>query len=392
MATDDDETELEATAEGSPEVEEAENDPSDADDDELLEKKYDALTRQIFPQKIELPIAALATMVAAQIDLAPQFQRRDVWDQKKQSKFIESLIMNVPVPPVFLGENAYGKYVVLDGRQRLTALVKFLNNEYKLVGLKVWKELNEDQFSDLQHKKLDVSLMRRFLPAVVLLKESSPEVKYDVFERLNTGGLNLNTMEIRNAVYRGKFTDLLHECAKYKPFRELWDIPGNVKEREKNLTYSRMIDLEQVLRFFALSSAQKTKPKRAAFKTYLGNFMSTRNAEYEADPKLAAADKQLFESAVDGCIATLGKTAFVRNGTLRSAPLADALMYALAPLSKTQRDDAKIQKAVQQARAQLLSDPSFLETLAQGTNGKAKIEQRLELAHAAVQKALATAK
>jgi hypothetical protein len=369
------------------EVEEAENDPADADDDELLEKKYDALTRQIFPQKIELPISTIATMVSSQIDVAPEFQRRDVWDQKKQSKFIESLIMNVPVPPVFLGENTYGKYVVLDGRQRLTALVKFLNNEYKLVGLKVWKELNDDIFADLQKKKLDVSLLRRFLPAVVLLKESSPEVKYDVFERLNTGGLNLNAMEIRNAVYRGKFTSLLHECAGTKAFRELWDIPSSQKDREKNSMYARMLDLEQVLRFFALSSAQQLKAKRAAFKTYLGNFMSTRNAEYEADPKLEDVDRRRFDSAVEGCLVALGKTAFVR-GNARSAPLADALMYALEPVTRSQRDDASVQKAIQQARRVLLADATFQETLSQGTNGKAKVELRLDLAREAVRKVL----
>lgn len=266
-------------------LEEAQDDPEeDAEEDELLKRKYDELTRQIFPQKIELPISALTTMIQGQIDLAPSFQRRDVWDRKKQSRFIESLIMNVPVPPVFMGEDAYGKYVVLDGRQRLTVLVHFLRNEYKLEGLKVWKELNGDQFSDLERKKLDMSLLRRFLPAVVLFKESSPEVKYDVFERLNTGGLNLNAMEIRNVVYRGKFTELLHDCAKHKAFRELWAIPGSQKEREKSQSYRRMGDLEQVLRFFALSAAQSKKASRAAFRTYLGNYMTTRNAQYEADP------------------------------------------------------------------------------------------------------------
>jgi hypothetical protein len=371
--------------------EEAENDSEDVDDDELLKRKYDELTRQIFPQKIELPISTLEGMITSQIELAPEFQRRDVWDQKKQSRFIESLIMNVPVPPVFLGEDSYGKYVVLDGRQRLTALVKFLKNEYELQGLKVWRELNNDRYADLQKKKLDVSLTRRFLPAVVLLKESSPEVKYDVFERLNTGGLNLNAMEIRNAIYRGEFTKLLHECANNKAFRELWAIPALTRERDKNATYQRMLDLEQVLRFFALSAAQAAKAKRPAFKTYLGNFMSTRNADYAANNKLKAVDKQRFENAVENCLATLGKSAFVRGEKSRSAPLADALMYALEPLRKNQRENPRIQKSIKDARAKLLKNPEFRETLAQGTNGKAKIEQRLELARSAIQEAVKAA-
>lgn len=362
---------------------EAEDDPLEAGDDAILKRKYDELTRQIFPQKIELPISALATMVASQINLAPGFQRRDVWDEKKQSKFIESLIMNVPIPPVFLGEDAYGKYVVLDGRQRLTALVRFLKNEYALSGLKVWSELNGDRFSDLERKKLDVSLTRRFLPAVVLLKESSPEVKYDVFERLNTGGLNLNAMEIRNAVYRGSFTELLHSCAASRAFRALWDIPGDAKAREKNQMYMRMLDLEQVLRFFALSAAQVDKESRPAFKTYLGHFMAKRNEDYLREPGLVETDRRSFERATVNCVEMLGKNAFERDGS-RSAPLADALMYALEPYEEDVRTNQDAIQAVQASRRELLKTQEFLECLGQGTNGKAKIEKRLELARDAM--------
>jgi len=81
-------------------------------------------------------------MIKEQIYLNPDFQRRDRWDVEKQSRFIESIIMNVPIPPVFLGEDEYGKYVVLDGRQRLTAIKGFLSNIFKLTGLKVWEDLN----------------------------------------------------------------------------------------------------------------------------------------------------------------------------------------------------------------------------------------------------------
>jgi hypothetical protein len=369
---------------------EAENDPLEGDDDSILKQKYDELTRQIFPQKIELPISALATMVASQINLAPDFQRRDVWDEKKQSKFIESLIMNVPIPPVFLGEDAYGKYVVLDGRQRLTALVRYLKNEYALSGLKVWSELNGDRFTDLERKKLDVSLTRRFLPAVVLLKESSPEVKYDVFERLNTGGLNLNAMEIRNAVYRGQFTDLLHSCASSKAFRALWGIPGDAKAREKNLMYMRMLDLEQVLRFFALSAAQVNKESRPAFKTYLGHFMAMRNDDYLRDDGLERLDRDSFDRATGNCFEMLGKDAFERDGPT-SAPLADALMYALEPYDNGVRTDPKVVQAVREARWTLLETPEFVECLGQGTNGKAKIEKRLDLARDAMAAAIGNA-
>jgi hypothetical protein len=85
-----------------------------------LEEKYRQQMRQIISQKIELPISTLPDMIEKQINLSPDFQRRDRWSVEKQSRFIESIIMNVPIPPVFLGEDDYGNYVVLDGRQRLT--------------------------------------------------------------------------------------------------------------------------------------------------------------------------------------------------------------------------------------------------------------------------------
>lgn len=149
-----------------------------------LERKYSAHMRQIVTQKIDLPISTLPSMIKDQINLNPNFQRRDRWDQVKQSRFIESIIMNVPIPPVFLGEDQYGAYVVLDGRQRLTAIDEFLKNTYPLKNLKIWEDLNGMSFNDLQKKKLDRAITRRFVPAVVILKESSPQVKYDVFDRL----------------------------------------------------------------------------------------------------------------------------------------------------------------------------------------------------------------
>jgi hypothetical protein len=130
---------------------------------------------------------ALILTILGQIDLSPEFQRRGRWDMDRRSRFIESIIMNVPIPPVFLGEDEYGKYVVLDGRQRLTAVHDFLRDIYALKGLEVWPELNGLRYDDLQKRKLAPTITRRFIPAVVILKESSSGVKYDVFDRLNTG-------------------------------------------------------------------------------------------------------------------------------------------------------------------------------------------------------------
>jgi uncharacterized protein with ParB-like and HNH nuclease domain len=120
-----------------------------------LETKYRDQMRQIVTQKLDLPISTLSEMIDEQINLSPDFQRRDIWNLEKRSRFIESIIMNVPIPPVFLGEDEYGSYVVLDGRQRLTAIYEFLKNHYSLKGLEVWNDLNALSYHDLEKKKLD---------------------------------------------------------------------------------------------------------------------------------------------------------------------------------------------------------------------------------------------
>ena len=253
-----------------------------------LEQKYSKEMRQIVSQKIDLPISTLPEMIKEQIDLNPDFQRRDRWDVEKQSRFIESIIMNVPIPPVFLGEDEYGKYVVLDGRQRLTAIKDFLGNIFKLAGLKVWEDLNGQNYNDLQKKKLAAAITRRFVPAVVILKESSSQVKYDVFDRLNTGGVIAEPMEIRNAVFQGGFNKLIRELAEVPEFRRLWDIPSEPGDLEKNRLYRTMSDVELVLRFFALSEYDRMDMK---FKDYLGDYMERRNKEYAKDPAVAHADR-----------------------------------------------------------------------------------------------------
>ncbi len=355
-----------------------------------LEQKYNKEMRQIVSQKIDLPISTLPGMISEQIDLNPDFQRRDRWDVDKQSRFIESIIMNVPIPPVFLGEDQYGKYVVLDGRQRLTAIKEFLNNIYKLSGLKVWEDLNKQSFADLQKKKLAATITRRFVPAVVILKESSPQVKYDVFDRLNTGGVIAEPMEIRNAVFPGPFNKLIRELAELAEFRRLWDIPTEQAELEKNGLYRKMSDLELVLRFFALSDYAHMDMK---FKDYLGDFMDKRNKEYVGNSNLASADRRRFLLAVNNCWNVFGTNAFRKNAeSKKSAPLADAVMISLsgyapdvvAPKAANIRDAIDTLLAGHENRHE-----EFQKAFGTGTNGKSAIRTRIELAREAVALAVA---
>ncbi len=345
-----------------------------------FERKYKAQMRQIVTQKIDLPISTLPAMLQDNIKINPEFQRRDRWDEERQSRLIESLLMNVPIPPVFLGEDEYGFYVVLDGRQRLTAIQSFLNNTLALKGLIVWDDLNGLRFNDLVKRGLEKHLTRRFLSAIALLKESSPAIKYDVFDRLNTGGVKANEMEVRNAVFRGPFTNILHSLSRNPQFCKAWEIPEDDIEAQSNPLYQKMIDLSIVLRFFALSDPDKMD---TTFKDFLGEFMEERNRLYTADPKLELDDTARFERAVINSVKVFGINSF-RNPSKRmkgppSLPIAEAIMIGLSdyePDSITPELALKMKDGF----ATLCEDPQFSKSVSSGTNGKGAIRLRVNMA------------
>lgn len=231
--------------------------------------------------------------------LKPKYQRRITWDNKKRSKLIESFIMNIPVPPVFIYETEFNKYQVMDGLQRISAIIDFYDEKYPLTDLSEWKELNGMYYNNLP-KKVKEGIDRRQLSVITLLKESTKDkykedaMKKMVFERLNTGGVTLEDQEIRNALYGGKFNDLCISLSSNTTFRKLWDITTaenmdedieNYDDAEiyvKNKLYKRMYDVEIVLRYFAMRHIEHYSGRLSDFLDLClmrGNLYSIENLE-----------------------------------------------------------------------------------------------------------------
>ena len=161
-------------------------------------------------QQSDFSLSAIFQMVSDQaVNISPHYQRRDRWSQEKESALIESFLLNVPVPPIYLSEDEYGQYSVIDGKQRITSICDFLSGKLKLQKLKKFPELDNLYFKELPSPLRNALTVRPYIRVTTLLKQSNESLKYEVFLRLNTGGELLLPQEIRNVAYSGPFNDLL---------------------------------------------------------------------------------------------------------------------------------------------------------------------------------------
>ena len=206
-------------------------------------------------QHSDFSLRALFDMANNQsIDLKPHYQRRDRWKVEKQSALIESFILNVPVPPVYLSEDDFGRYSVIDGKQRITAIKDFLAGSLRLQNLKNFSELEGFRFTDLPPQIQNALSVRPYIRVITLLKQTDPLLKYEVFLRLNTGGEKLLPQEIRNVAFSGALNDLL---LKLSSSTFLWK-QMKIKNAQST-AYRKMEDVEHVLRFFTILDRWKNR-------------------------------------------------------------------------------------------------------------------------------------
>jgi Protein of unknown function DUF262 len=279
---------------------------SDKIADHEIEQKYEQGEQRIVTElnREKLPNFVHALSRTGYLNLRPFYQRRSRWDAKRQSRLIESFVMNIPVPPVFLYEKAYNQYEVMDGQQRISALQSFYDNSLRLTGLESWSELNGRTYKTLP-SKVRSGLDRRSISSIVLLKESAPDeesamlLKRIVFERLNTGGVKLGRQEIRNSLYQGKLNSRILKLADTPSFRLAWGIPDlpvpenedPPKELADNTMFKKMEDAELILRFLALRHVENF---RGGMQGFLDRYM-IRSKNF-SDQDLAQLSKLFTET------------------------------------------------------------------------------------------------
>ncbi len=253
--------------------------------------------RPVMSQSSDWTISALRDKLdRGQLDLQPKFQREYVWNLRPElpSRLIESLLLEIPIPPIYFGKVSDGRLEMIDGQQRLTTLVNFVLNKFPLRKLHRMASLNHKFFRDLtkqqQEKILDTPIRSIVIDAGV-----NTELRYEVFERLNRGSMTLNEQELRNCVYRGPFNDLLAELEQDTYWRKSkgGDGPeGRFKERE------------MILRFFAF--ANRLNSYTGNLKRFLNEYMEQYAPR---DDQQLKAHATLFRQTMQNIYAVFGDKA-----------------------------------------------------------------------------------
>lgn len=227
------------------------------DDDEIVPIDQQEAEDDLHPKKDSIDDAVLFNtdwtvetlfrqIEKGNINLDPKFQRREAWDIDRKSKFIESLLCNFPIPNVVLAEekNSKGRYVVIDGKQRLFTILSFLRDEFEIRGLTIRNDLNGAKYSDLvNNQSNDVNAIENYpIRTVIIRNWPDEDYLYTVFYRLNSGSLPLSPQELRKALHGGLLLDYVDEYIQNSaPFKKVFGLKLD----------PRMRDVELVLRYVA---------------------------------------------------------------------------------------------------------------------------------------------
>lgn len=291
-------------------------------DPNLANEKYKKGEVRIVTEQARYPLNTIVGLVQSDnYILNPEFQRRHRWDNARKSRLIESFIMNVPIPPIFLYEVDYSVYEVMDGLQRLTAISQFYQDKYSLESLVEWQELNGLTYSKLP-EQIRKGIDRRYISSIILLQETAKSeneanrLKQVVFERINSGGEKLKPQEIRNALYPGKLNSLTIKLARNSYFCKLWDIPEQSTEEketgqpEQNVIddkyFKDMSDAELVLRFFAYRQLDKWQGN--TLENFLDEYLKEGNANF--DETVLNGLTKIFEETIQFAYELFDKKAF----------------------------------------------------------------------------------
>ena len=342
---------------------------ADDGDDQFTPLDYD-----IIVSPVDYPPESLHQKMAGREVVMPSFQRQYVWDRPRASRLIESFMMDLPVPPVFVSEQKDRTLLVIDGRQRLETIHRFFKEEFKeaksgkgaekfrLVGVNPEGRLSNKAFSDLD--PVDQRLLRNTVLRVIVIRQLEPDKNpaaiHHIFERLNMGGMELRDQEARNCLYAGRLNDLLNELNEVGEWRRLLGLPHRDKRQK---------DVELVLRYMALfhSLADYKRP----MKDFLSSYMSkNRNPTSE----FVFEERARFVRTCTLLLDAIGEQPLTQRGRINPSVF-DSVFVAIAA-----NPDACSSGDLASRLRRLRSDGQFIDATTRATTDPAMVSKRMGLA------------
>lgn len=355
---------------------------------ELLIEDVDKQIIQIRTKSLDISFNELYDMYTdGELIIKPDYQRLFRWDEEKQSRFIESLILEMPVPPIFVIEVNDGQYELIDGLQRISSYLHFRGAKLDektseplcLNGCDIVKDLDGLTFSNLP-KSLQIKIKRSFVRMEVIRKESEPALKYHMFKRLNTGGELLSAQEIRNCTIRllnDNALNFIEECSQDSYFKS---VVSKISQDDINKKY----DHELVLRFFTLKN--NIEEYRYPLTEYLTNFlefMTTGAFDFEKE-------REIFKNTFSHISKIMGIDAFSsisKNNNIKGDFVLyyyDGISVAISELLKQLSIDID-----KEAVASKITSIKFGEELANyKTGSKNSVMKRIELFKSGVEEVI----
>ena len=350
----------------------------ESDVEEELEDPQEKITTPFNPEQIKIRTAPIlveqliSRIKHEEIDLAPDFQRQaGIWNDERKSRLIESLLLRIPLPVFYVAADESEKWSVVDGIQRMTAIYDYVTGKFPLKRLEYLTKLN-----GCTHDELRRPLQRRIsetqLIVNVIESGTSPDVLFNVFLRINTGGMTLNGQEIRHALNPGPVRDYLKELAESDEFKKATD--GSINPK-------RMADRECVLRFLAFYITPWEEYSSSDLNGYLVRTMQEINDMSECERNNFAVD---FRKAMLAASDIFGENAFRKPSSERRLPinkgifeawsvqLAHCLPEQISTLVERRND---VQCSFKKL---MIEDGDFLEAISYATGSPQNVQKRFQ--------------
>lgn len=324
--------------------------------------------RRLHTETADLTVSSIYQYLANGKLKIPEFQRGYVWTRVQASRLLESLMIQCPIPVVYFSQDTQNDLMVIDGNQRLLSIKLFMNDAFQLEGLTTYPELNGQSWSSLDPRFRD-HILNRTLRCITILRDTHPQIKFDVFERLNTGSVQLNSQELRHGINFGYLIENLDELTKNDKWKKAVGIRVD----------KRMKGAELVLRYFALRYSRDTYSKPLS--GFLDQFSSTHKTASPETVNKWAVD---FRETMDRVEHALGKLTFrlfepeSNTITAFNSALYDAEMIAFSEttnpiiLNRTY-DQTEMRTKV----SALLHDERFSNSIRRATSDDTSVSYRI---------------